>query len=305
MLAVIAQFFLAIVALLDKYIVSDEKIMPRPFVYAFYSCLIAGGWAIVFLLGLLPTSIPLPSFANVDKPSLELVGLSVLSAYTFFIALVSMFTALKEADASDVVPVVGAVSAIGTFGLGVLFLDVTLSSNFIWGIALLATGTLLASHFRFSAKVALLSVHSGVFFALHWVSVKGIFNISESFDNGFFWSRMGFVFIALSLLLVPTYWEKIREQTKTTKAKAGYLVLGNKLMAGIATILLLKATQIGDVAVIQALGGLQFVFLLLIGIFFGRLLPYSVGENDDPKDSAFQKAIFVSIIVLGFVMLFK
>ena len=33
-----------IVAFLDKYIVSDEKALPKPFVYAFYSCLLTGFW---------------------------------------------------------------------------------------------------------------------------------------------------------------------------------------------------------------------------------------------------------------------
>ncbi len=307
LLATGAQFILAGVALIDKYIVSDEKILPRPFVYAFYSCLIAGSWAIIFLLGLLPIPFTVPSFANVARPSLELVALSVLAAYTFFIALTSMFSALKQADTSDVIPVVGAVSAIGTFGLGYFFLNTELSASFVWGITLLVTGTFLASHFRFPIKTAMLSVHSGLFFALYWVSTKGLFNASSNFDDGFFWSRMGFVFIALSLLLIPSYWQKITEQTKSTTKSAGFLILANKLMAGIATILILKATSMkqADVAVIQALGGLQFVFLLLFGVFFGRLLPKSCGENESPKDSALQKAIFVAIIVLGFIMLFK
>ena len=42
LLATIGQFINAIVAFLDKYIVSDEKVLPKPFVYAFYSCLLTG-----------------------------------------------------------------------------------------------------------------------------------------------------------------------------------------------------------------------------------------------------------------------
>ena len=53
-LATIGQFLNALVAVLDKYIVSDEKVLPRPFVYAFYTCLITGGWVGIYFLGLIP-----------------------------------------------------------------------------------------------------------------------------------------------------------------------------------------------------------------------------------------------------------
>ena len=307
LLAAGAQLINAVVALIDKYIVSDEKVLPRPFVYAFYTCLISGAWIVVYLLGLIPTGaldLPVPSFSNVGRPTLEMVALAILGAYTFFIALVSMFTALKESDASDVVPVVGAVSAIASFGLGYFFFQTSLSSNFVWGIVLLATGTALVSRLRFPVKVALLSLHSGLFFAFHYIAIKGLFNVT-SFDNGFFWSRIAFVFFALSLLMVPSYYKKITEQTKSTKKSAGLLIFANKTLAGIGSIMILKATALGDVTVVQALGGLQFVFILLLGIAFGSMTPKSFGENDDRKDGVLQKAIFVAIITAGFIMLFR
>ena len=305
-LAVGAQFINAIVALVDKYIVTDDKALPKPFVYAFYTCLISGAWIIVYVLGLIPLpfdGFKPPSILNVEKPTLEVVALAFLSAYTFFIALVSMFNALRQADASDVVPVVGAVSALGAFGLGYFFLDAQLSPNFILGIALLATGTFLVSHLHFPWKVAMNSVHSGLFFALHYVAIKGLFTIT-TFDNGFFWSRIGFVAFALTLLLVPIYFEKISEQTKTVSKRTGLLVFGNKILAGIGTILILKATDMGDVSVVQALGGLQFVFILIIGIFIGHKTPTSCGEESCRGRDVIQKAVFVAIISLGFLVLF-
>lgn len=306
-LATGAQLILAVVALLDKYIVTDKKVFPRPFVYAFYTCFIAGAWAVVFILGLFPISFfgfAMPSFANVVTPTLEVVALSILAAYAFFIALVSMFTALQQADASDVVPVIGAVSAIGSFGLGYYFLGTELPPSFIWGIAFLATGTFLVSRYRFPTKVAMTALHAGLFFALHWIAIKGLFDVT-TFDNGFFWSRIGFVFLALSLLLVPSYFAKIKEQTASAGRRAGYLIVGTKLLAGVASILILKATELGEVEVVQALGGTQYVFLLLLGIIFAKKMPKTCGEGDCREPSVIQKAIFVSIITLGFIMLFR
>ncbi len=308
LLAVGAQFINAIVALIDKHIVSDERSFPRAFVYAFYTCLISGAWIVVYFLGFIPlpftADFQIPSFENVTKPTLGVVALAFLSAYTFFIALVSMFSALRDHDASDVIPVVGAVSALCSFGLGYYFLDARLSPNFMLGIALLATGTALVSRFRFPAKTATVAFHSGLFFALHYIAIKGLFN-ETSFDNGFFWSRIAFVFFALSLLLIPNYWERVRDQTKSTSHGARLLIIANKVLAGVATILILKATDLGDVAVVQALGGLQFVFILLLGIFVSRGASKHAHLSERySRDAILQKAIFVAMISVGFLVLF-
>ncbi len=307
LLAVIAQFLNALVALIDKRIVSDEKVIMRPFVYAFYTCLIAGAWILVYAISLLPFSfwgIGLPSFSNVEKPTLEVVALSFLAAYTFFTGLVSMFTGFKEADASDVVPVVGATSAVASFGLGYFFLGTALSHNFILGIVLLSIGTFLVSRFHFSYKIALISIHAGLFFALHYVSIKGLFMVT-TFDNAFFWSRVAFMFYALSLLLVPSFLEKITKHADSATKQTGFLILANKILAGISTVLILKATDLGDVAVVQALGGLQFVFILLLGIFVS-IRPTKVPMGEVLRhETILQKAMFVAVITLGFLVLFK
>ncbi|QQR64475.1 EamA family transporter [Candidatus Kaiserbacteria bacterium] len=307
LLAVGAQFLNAFVALVDKHIVSDEKTLPRPFVYAFYTCLISGVWVVVYFIGFLPfvsASLHIPSFSNVIKPTLEVVALSFLSAYTFFTALVAMFSALRDHDASDVVPVIGSVSALASFGMGYYFFNTTLSHNFIFGIILLSVGTFLVSRLQFPVKTAMVALYSGIFFALHYITIKGLF-LSTSFDNGFFWSRIAFVFFAGTLLMIPNYFEKIKEQTKSTTKGTAVLVIVNKLLAGVSTILILKATDLGDVAVVQALGGLQFVFILLLGIFFSmRPTKLNIGETYD-RGTILKKVLFVTVITLGFLVLFR
>ncbi|MEX0917729.1 MAG: hypothetical protein WDZ93_01080 [Candidatus Paceibacterota bacterium] len=304
-LAAGAQFLNAIVAILDKFIVSDERMLPRPFVYAFYSCLVTSTWGVVYFFGYIPflAGLGAPQFANVQTPTIQVVGMSFLAAYTFFMAIVSMYDGLKRADASDVMPVIGAVSAIATFMMAYVFLDVRLTENFIWGIALLATGTFLVSQIRFTRQLVLNTFHSGLFFALHYIAMKGLFQ-ETSFDDGFFWSRVGFVLFALSLLLVPVYFQKIKEQTKVTSKKAGAFVLMTKVVAGVAAFLLLKATDWGDVAVVQALDGLKFVFILLIGIFVGKYLPVSAGEKEVQTKTFVRKVLYVAIISIGFIILF-
>ncbi len=306
LLATAGQFINAIVALMDKYIVSDDAALPRPFVYAFYSCLVTSFWIVIYFIGFIPglSDIGVPSFANVQSPTIQVVGMSFLAAYTFFMALVSMYDGLKSADASDVMPVVGAVAAISSFGMSYMFLGTTLTPNFIWGIVLLAVGTLLVSQMRFTHSLVLHTIHSGLFFSLHYITMKGLF-LETSFDDGFFWSRIGFIVFALSLLLVPTYYEKITEQTKKTTKKGGMLVLAAKLLAGVAAFMLLKATDLGDVTVVQALDGLKYVFIILMGIVFGRFIPKAAGENSNDAKTIVRKVLYVAIISIGFIILFR
>lgn len=305
LLATLGQFLNAIVALVDKYIVSDEKALPRPFVYAFYSCLVTGGWVLVYAVGLIPgmAAIGVPHLSNVQVPSIHVVALSFLAAYTFFMALVSLYDALRYGDASDIMPVIGAVSAIGSFGMAYLFLGAPVTANFAFGVALLALGTFLVSQIHFSKTIFLHTVHSGIFFALHYVAMKGLFD-ETSFDDGFFWSRIAFVLFALSLLLVPSYYEKIRTQTESTSKQTGILVLANKILAGIAAFLLLKATALGDVAVVQALDGLKFVFIILLGLLIGHATPESAGENMSDVKTITRKVLYIIVITIGFIVLF-
>jgi uncharacterized membrane protein len=305
LLATLGQFMNAIVAVLDKYIVSDEKVMPRPFVYAFYSCLLTGFWAVIFFVGLIPpfAAIGVPSFTNVQFPTIQVLSMAFLSAYTFFMALVSMYDALRQSDASVVMPIVGTISALSAFGLSYLFLGASLTQGHIIGVIMISLGTLLVARTIPTWSVVLHVVHSGVFFALHYIVMKGLF-METSFDDGFFWSRVSFVLFALSLLMVPVYWDKIKEQTKTTTKKTGALVLVTKVLAGVAAFLLLKATDLGEVSVVQALDGIRFVFILLITAILAHWLPESATDRDLRPQVFFRRFLFIIIITSGFFMLF-
>ncbi len=305
LLATIGQFINAIVAFLDKYIVSDEKALPKPFVYAFYSCLLTGFWIVIYFLGYIPTlaNLGFPTLEHVTKPTIQVVGMSFLAAYTFFMALVSMYEALRKAEAVNVMPVIGTISALATFGMSYLFLDITLTNNFMWGIIVLSLGTLLVAQSIPKRDIILNLVHSGVFFALHFITMKGLF-LETNFDDGLFWSRVGFVLFALSLLLVPHYFDKINDQTKTTSVRTGFLVILAKILAGVAAFLLLKATHLGDVSVVQALDGLKFVFILLITILFSAFLPSTIAKHEARPREVLQKVLYVAIIAVGYFILF-
>jgi len=258
-------------------------------------------YAISFLPGM--QTVGMPHISNVEWPTIQVLGMSFLAAYTFFMALVSMYTGLKEADASDVMPVIGAISAATTLVLSIALLGGSFGQTTLAGIALLIIGTLMVSQMRFTPTVMLHTFHSGLFFALHYIAIKGLF-METSFDDGFFWSRLSLVLFALSLLLVPAYITKIKQQSQKTTARGGILVLATKVLAGVAGFMLLKATDWGDVAIVQALDGLKFAFIILISLVLGKFIPHTAGENDFSITTIIRKVFYVSIICLGFTLLF-
>lgn len=229
--------------------------------------------------------------------------MAFLTAYTFFMALVSMYDALRHSDAAVVMPIIGTISALATFGLSYIFLDVNLSQGHIIGILMISFGTLLIAKALPEWSVVLHVVHSGIFFALHYITMKGLF-LETSFDDGFFWSRISFVLFALSLLMVPVYWDKIKEQSKSTTKKTGVIVLTTKVLAGVSAFLLLKATDLGEVSVVQALDGVRFVFILIITTLFAHWLPSSATDRDLRPRVFFRRFIVIVLITSGFFMLF-
>lgn len=304
-LATVGQLINAVVAFLDKYIVTDEQALPRPFVYAFYSCLLTGFWVVIYFIGYIPglAGLGMPTFANIQSPSIQVVGMSFLAAYTFFMALVSMYDALRRAEAVNVMPVIGAVSALSTFGMSHLFLQTAFSANYMWGVIVLSLGTLLVAQTLPHRGIILNVVHSGLFFALHFIAMKGLF-LETSFDDGFFWSRISFFLFALSLLMVPAYYEKVFEQTKKTSKKTGLIVIVAKVLAGVAAFLLLKATDWGDVAVVQALDGLKFVFILLGTIAFASIMPDAIIKHEARPQEVIRRILYVAVITVGYLILF-
>jgi len=58
------------------------------------------------------------------------------------------------------------------------------------------------------------------------------------------------------------------------------------------------------VTVVQVMGGLQFTFLVIFSILFGRVTPTTFGENNNIND-IIQKVVSVSFIVIGFYLLFR
>lgn len=301
-LTIAAQFLNSVVALFDKYLVTSKKVT-TPVLYVFYTGALTFLGVLAYVPALFIPHAALPQFGNVFVPTLGVFAILVCAAFAQLGALHALFSALKRNDASDVVPVIGSFSAIFALVVGYLFQGLVLPPTFVLGFALLVLGTITISHLRFSKKVFLWTLGGGLGFALHNILLKIALH-KTSFDTGFFWFSLVTTVLAFGLLVFPQLRKSLRSQRKESHIKStGAILLGNKVIAGLAGILLIKAIEIGEVSLVQALGGLQFVFLFVLAAVLGPLTPLDFGENIKRKD-LYQKLASISIIFLGFVLLF-
>lgn len=310
-LVLIAQAINALVSLIDKFIVTSGKV-GNPYILTFYISLLSSLTVFVFIFGWIPLptlfsdKLTIPSFENVTWPTIEIIVLCLISAISFIVALVALFKSFQKADASDVVPVVASMNALITLLLSFFILKTPLADNFLLGFIFLVFGTFLMSRMRLNRQVLKLSLMSGLFFAIQIICMKVLFNVTN-FDNAFFWSRMIISLTALSMLLLPNCCNRtiVQETRDVKKNKGGFsLIIGNKILAGLAAILLLKAVSLGPVAIVQALAGVQFIYLLMFSLLFGQKIPMYCGENCTATEEFAHKIISVSIITTGFLLLF-
>ncbi|MFA5841875.1 MAG: hypothetical protein WC835_02870 [Candidatus Paceibacterota bacterium] len=289
-LVVVAQIINALIVLVDKYLLNSGKGISEPAVYAFYVSMLSG-----VVLVMVP-------FGAVSWPGALVAGLSLGMALAYILSIYFLYSALKITDASDVVPVAGAVSAVAAFVLAHFGLNQDLPGNFILAFVFLVIGALLISHFRFNTKSFVLVFLSGVLFGVSAFLVKLIFEHS-SFADGFFWSRMANVFGALFLLLIPANWTAVKQSMKKSTSGIKWMVVGNKTLSGVSFLLIMIAINMGDVSIVNALSGLQFVFLLTFAYFCVNRFP-AVFSGEIHPHRFNHKLYGVIFIVFGFVALF-
>ncbi|MEK7390758.1 MAG: DMT family transporter [Patescibacteria group bacterium] len=286
---VIGQFFYAAVVLTDRFIIT-KGVVPKPIVYTFYVGLLS-----IFAIGALPFGVTLPSGTT--------IGLSIIAAVSYVLSIYLLYESLKKSNPSEVVPVVGGIAAISAFISSALILNTGLPGHFLTGFAILVAGMLLISHFRFTTRAFLFLFGSGVFFGLSTVIIKAILE-NETFVNGFFWSRMANVLVAISFLLVPRIYTAIKEDIgRPNKSGKTTMVVGNKILAGMGFLCILIALKFGNASIVNALTATQYVFLLIFAVFFSKLLP-EYFEETVHRHEFLHKSLATGLIVVGFVVLF-
>jgi len=296
-----ARFLNAFGIILDKFLLTSKKVS-HPSIYAFYSGILSS-----FVLVFIPFGFSLISFGQ--------IFLSFFSGIIFIYGVLLLFFAIKENEASQVMPAVGAIIPIVTYFLSLFLFKESLNVMQVIGVFVLILGGLLISYDAenkngknfFSGFYQ--SIGSGILLAIAFAFYKILYQ-NNNFLNIFVWTRFGLILGALSLFFIRP-WRKMIfkslanfKKPKKEHVHAGWLFLFTKTLNGLGSILLNYAIAIGSVTVVNALVSLEYAFLFLMGFGFAEFYPKIFKERKDFRSIA-QKVLSLIIISAGIFLVSK
>lgn len=293
MVAILAYFLFAVVALIDKYLL-DESI-PNPKVYSLYVGIL-GIWAL--------TLIP---FVDFLIPDLRQIFLALASGALFIFAVFWYSRGLRSFEASRIIPAIGGLTPLFVFGLTYFLGKENFGEKEGLAFLLLVVGSVFIVFQRekiVTLKSFKISAISAFLFSLSFFFAKIVYSV-QPFWSALIWMRLGGFLGALSFIFLKEVREEIFLKRFTFKKKtAGIFLLGQSLGAG-ASILQNWAIFLAPMiylAIINALQGVQYFFLFafatLISFKFPRLL-----KEEISKGAIAQKIFAILFIGLGLLLL--
>lgn len=300
--AFIGYACLAVVAILDKYILSSEKV--KPLIFVFYST--------VFLA---PFTFAFPFLSQ--TPSLFEWLIIFLSAAAFVLSLGTMYLSFERTEVSRSGPFIGALVPLFILILSQTFLSEVISQNQIFGIVLLSLGSFIIS---FEKKMSLRlqtglgwAVVSAFIFASFHVSAKYIYS-AIGFFSGFVYILGVVGFIGCCLIFTKTVKERlfnhanifqrlynrIFQKEKTTRQAVA--IVSDKVLGALGMLLIQYAVSIGSVSKVNALNGLQYGLLIIIVAFLSTFFPAIFKERYSAGKLKYEVAA-VCVIAVGLAFL--
>ncbi len=258
----------AISSIVNKSLLNKEA--SSPVAYTFYICLLG---LIVFVLA---------PFGLIEV-SAQILFLSLFAGILFTYALLAMFIALAQDEVSRVTPLIGGWQPIFVFLLAFAFLGerLTTSQAFAFILVLLG-GILITINWRRAKgqqfKMFFWSLLAALLFAVSYVLSKYVF-VASNFISGFIWIRVGSFIGALFLLLTKKNRLSIFGKIGNAGQKIGLVFIAGQAAGALSTVLVNWAIALGSVTLVNALQGLQYVFLFFLVLLLSRKHPEWLREN--------------------------
>ena len=295
LIAIIAYFLIALQSILDKFLLSSRRIA-HPATYTFYSGLLSLSAFLFFPFGF--------HLVSVGTAIQE-----IFSGCIFTYGALLLFFAIQNNEASQVVPVVGAVTTIFTCFFSFIFLNEHLSTiNFLGIVALMAGGLLISlnfslGHLKRLFNGFLFSVVAGILLAFSFTWFKK-FYLNDNFINVYIWTRIGLMLGAVSLLAYP-YWRKViwnsithLKKVQTKNEHSGIIFMANKILGGVGSFLINYAISLGSVTLVNALVSVEYVFVFGLAYLFSKWMK-KIFEEERDVFTLTRKFVAVGIIALG------
>jgi drug/metabolite transporter (DMT)-like permease len=299
LIAISSYFLFALVALGDKYLLSGP---PNPKSYSFYVGILG-----ILVLVLIP-------FVGFSIPDTYQIILALLAGAIFLFAQFGLFTGLEYFEASRIVPAIGGLLPLFTFGLVFLFSGKgeLFSLWEILAFILLLAGSVLVTFKKgksITSKSFQVSALAAFLFAIAFVLTKYVY-LAQPFWSGFIWMRIGGALVAFCFIFTKEVKREIFERKFTFQKKTGTFFLFNQAMGGGAFILqnwAIALVPLGFLAFINALEGTKYVFLLIFTLLISLTQPLwakRAGLKEEiSKEVVFQKIFAIFLIGTGLTLL--
>lgn len=297
-ITIIAYFIYALVFVADRILIT--KTFKQPVAYAFYAGLLHG--AVILLIPILlffPAQQLVPS-------SLADFLIDILAGVLFFVAVYFFYRALFLHDASQIVPLVGSLVPLFSLILTFSLLARYLSWQETIAFSFLLLGGMLIS-IKGKIKTSLSCFISGLlaafFFGVFYTLTDYIY-MQQPFFSGFIWARIGTALAALFLLALPWTRRLIFSSSNAIshKVKIGAAMIGVHGLGAGGFLMIHYAISLSHVSLINALQGVQYVFLMVIIVFLSKKFPQLLKE-DFTTGALAKKFGAIFLVGLGLVIL--
>ena len=297
--SLLAYFCLGLSAVVDKFIISKTPLVPASF--SFYVTLL--GAAFVSALFLFE-----PHFSF---PQEHLLTLLIAGASLYF-GLFFMFSAYIDIEVSKANPIIISFIPLFTFIFDFIIRQTLLSTqDLIAGGLIVAGGFFLSQSGMAKTRIGirgwLYIITAGLMLAVSNVFSKMAYN-ELPFFTAFMWQRWAAFLTALVFVLVSGKWHSIilrRKDYSPTSDKSVPLktFFFGQAVAAVGIILQQYAIKEGNVTLVSAMNGAQFLFVLLLVFLASRFFP-KILQEDMTRGSLFQKIVWSVTLCVGLALLF-
>lgn len=303
--ALVAYLLLAVANLLDKFLV--DNVLKNSKAYAFVACFLG---SVIFLLA--------PWF--LEWPGWFWFFYNLIIGGIFAVALWFLYEALRRGEASRILVFIGGATPVFSIILSIIFFKEHFTANQWLGVLCLLIGVFVIAflpvHRSYLARILnklkltqeikkgglVIAGFSALAYSLYFVGTKYAY-LDQSFFSAFIWNRLGATLFVLLFLIKKKDRLAILSIFKKSSPKQNkLLVIFNQGIGSLGFILQNYAVFLGSVALVNALQGAQYAFLLVISTGLALAAPRLLKENFSWKITL-QKLAAVIIISLGLYFL--
>jgi len=260
LIAFIAQILIGASLLVDKILLKKDVRRSVP-TYVFWI-----GILNIFGIALFPFG-----FAT---PPLWVAGLALATGAIFLAALFFYYRALTAGEVSHTLAIVGGFTPIATFFLGSIFLSSSLNvAEYVSFGVLTLGGFVMFFSERFKLRAVLPWVLlAALFFGLANVLEKLVFD-HTNFITGFVLTKAGAFLAAFIFLLVPRWKACIIGYSSAARPTHRLIYFSNRIIAGLASFLILYAISLEHPALVEAIGGFRYAVIFIGALLITRWRP--------------------------------